>query len=349
MKPRLFSKKETLTVKGAAILLMLFYHLFHEAADVENLGVIYAPLSKDLFISLSKFGNICVTLFVFLSAYGLSVGTEKLDYKSIREKSAKRFFNLVLRFAFAFIFSIVCLSPWLNLKGLYGVGPQGALNFLADMTGFSELFGTPTLNMTWWYMPLAYSLIVSVPFVYKLCEKTGWLLILIAGIIPSLLIPEINKPYYMYVMVAVWGVAAAKEGWLDKCLEWKLPTAVKVVPALLAVAVCYFVRQNALVMDKFSFFSEGLIGMVFALAIAVLLTNIPAVGGVFRFLGKYSMNMFLIHSFIYMIIFRNFIYSFKYSALIWLVLTVTSLVVSVIMAKVYDLLSLAVTKIIKRH
>ena len=234
------------------------------------------------------------------------------------------------------------------MKGLYGEGPQGVLNCLSDMTGFSELFGTPTLNMTWWYMPLAYSLIVFVPFVYKLCEKTGWLLIPIAGIIPSLLVPGINKSYYLYVMVAVWGVVAAKEGWMDKCLEWKLPVAVKIVLALLAVAACYFVRQNALVKDKFSFISEGIIGMVFALAIAILLTNIPIIGEVFRFLGKYSMNMFLIHSFIYMIVFRKFIYSFKYSLLIWLVLTVVSLVVSVIMTKVYELISLAVTKIIKR-
>ena len=47
-----------------------------------------------------------------------------------------------------------------------------------------------------------------------------------------------------------------------------------------------------------------------------------------RFIGKYSMNIFLIHTFIYYYWFSDFIYAFRYDWCIVAALLVTSLVVS---------------------
>ena len=51
-----FTKEDTLLVKGIAILFMLFYHLFETYERVDSLGVIYAPLSEDIFLMISGFG-----------------------------------------------------------------------------------------------------------------------------------------------------------------------------------------------------------------------------------------------------------------------------------------------------
>lgn len=69
-----FEKRDTLAVKGVAILLMLFYHLFESQELIVSLNVDHRPFPQELFLMLSGYGNICVALFVFLSAYGITKG-----------------------------------------------------------------------------------------------------------------------------------------------------------------------------------------------------------------------------------------------------------------------------------
>ena len=47
------------------------------------------------------------------------------------------------------------------------------------------------------------------------------------------------------------------------------------------------------------------------------------------FVGKHSMNMYLIHTFIFGYFFHDFIYSFKYPILIFIVLLIVSLLLSI--------------------
>ena len=58
--------------------------------------------------------------------------------------------------------------------------------------------------------------------------------------------------------------------------------------------------------------------------------GIPGLRQILCFLGKHSMNIFLLHTFIRQYLFREFIYSFKHFALVTLVLLLTSLAVSVV-------------------
>lgn len=345
---RTFSRKDTLTAKGAAICLLFFYHLFHEAETVDSLGVIYAPIPRDLFFLLSGFGNVCVAMFVFLSAHGISRQIHEAEQKMQEEKKEKgrigflkkktweRFIRLMLRYIFVYVLSNLILFPWFDYKSLYGGGAQGILCMLTDMTGLAELLGTPTLNVTWWYMPLAYLLIFIVPVFYEFSHKTGWLLIPMGILLPMVL--NVDKFYYMYFMVALWGICAARENWPDRIFAWRIPYWIKVVFSVLAVFISIFIRQNYLVQERYAFITEGIVAMLVCMAAAILLSNCPVLGKVMQFLGKYSMNMFLIHTFVYLMIFRDFIYSFRYSGLIWLVLLIVCLVVSVLMDFLYRMI-----------
>lgn len=336
-----FTKSDTLTAKGVAISLMFFYHLFHEAADVENLGVIFAPFSKEVFLMLSGFGNICVAMFVFLSAYGISAkireaGSGYSETGTAVKSTAKRLISLMLRFVFVYLLINACLWMFFDYGNLYGTGFQGAVCTVTDMLGLAELFGTPTLNLTWWYMPLAYLIILMVPVLYRGAQKIKWLLLPLAMLLPLFL--EMNTYYYMYICAAIWGVCAFSGDWNGRIREWKIPVWGKAAAFLLLMALCIPVRQNYLIRENFSYITEGAVALVFCFGSAFLFSKIPVIGLILRFWGKHSMTMYLVHTFVYLTLFRGFTYSFRYGALIWLVLMAVCTAFAVASDVLYDCL-----------
>ena len=84
---RNFDKTETGKVKGIAICLLLFHHLFYSQARVDAGGVVFRWLPQSLVMSLATGARVCVPIFVFLSAYGLTVQYGKLgDAPSRRDR-----------------------------------------------------------------------------------------------------------------------------------------------------------------------------------------------------------------------------------------------------------------------
>ena len=61
------------------------------------------------------------------------------------------------------------------------------------------------------------------------------------------------------------------------------------------------------------------------------LGRVPIVSFMLRFLGKHSMNIFLAHTFFYMLVWRKYVYYFKYAILTFIILLGCSLVYSVIL------------------
>ena len=72
--PVFFSKNVTFVLKGAGIILMLFHHLFSCSADlVEKYHVSSRLIPIDKIMTLSALSKICVAIFVFLSACGITI------------------------------------------------------------------------------------------------------------------------------------------------------------------------------------------------------------------------------------------------------------------------------------
>ena len=73
-----FSKNDTLTVKGVAILIMMWHHCFL-AGRFENFNILTWPLSYGHFTTIASFFKICVSLFAFVSGYGLNLSCTGRD------------------------------------------------------------------------------------------------------------------------------------------------------------------------------------------------------------------------------------------------------------------------------
>lgn len=332
MRVMQFTKNRTLAAKGGAILLLLAYHLFENANLVESMNVNYAPFGLQDFLMITGFGNICVAVFVFLSAYGIAKGllaVEKFDVRKAYKQAAKRFFKLMVNFFV--LYASVCLV-WFykfDFVSLYGEGMQGFLYMLTDATGFAQFFGTPNLNMTWWYMEIAYILIFLVPFLVWLVRKIGYPVILVALFFPAMI--SLDQGVERYLLTAVFGVCAAYGNWFEHLMAKKIPVTVKWIVAAGGLALCVLVRQNYAVHEQYLHVVDAPIALFVVWVAGVLFGALPIVSKVLEFIGKHSMNIYMVHTFFYMILWRDEIYRFQYAGLIFLALLTVSLAYSVVL------------------
>ena len=325
-----FTKEDTLLVKGIVILFMLFYHLFETYERVDSLGVIYAPLSEDIFLMISGFGNICVAVFAFLSAYGISkklISLEGANLRSWYKVSVKRYLKLLVGFICIYASVTLLWFYKFDYVKLYGKGWQGALCGILDALGMAQVAGTPTLCETWWYMEIAILIIFITPILLKVVKSMGNYSIIVGVLLP--LIVELPFDFKRYYFVILLGVVAANEEWFEKADFDRIPKWARTLIGLVIFAALVIIRQNYFVYTNFVYLLDGAIAVFFAWFIKELCGEIPGVKQALSFLGKHSMNIYFIHSFIYMIIYQEFIYSFRYAGLIFMVLLAICLVYSV--------------------
>ena len=109
-KQNMFSADDSMKIKGIAIVLMMFHHCFGSADRFEAFTISFFPFSAEQFIRIASSFKICVSLFAFITAYGLtqSLKASSKDF-NLYQWYGKRFFKLLSGYWFAVILmSIIC-------------------------------------------------------------------------------------------------------------------------------------------------------------------------------------------------------------------------------------------------
>ncbi len=136
---REFEQADTQCVKGIAILLLLYYHLFHVKFENEAMGIRFF-IPWEISEKLIGFGNICVAVFLFLSAYGMTkklLGREQ-KLSEMYSYSLKRLLTIIIHFVVMFISVNARWFHFFDYGRLYGEGKQGILFMLVDALGFAQ-------------------------------------------------------------------------------------------------------------------------------------------------------------------------------------------------------------------
>ena len=147
---REFAKKDTAVAKGMAVLLLLFYHLFHEEQMLLEMQVDYRPISKEIFLMIAGFGNICVAVFVMITAYGITksiLNVPEMNFKTAYVQAWRRFWKLLTGFVILYVSVVLVWSSVFDLQSLYGKGKQGVILMLSDALGFAQMLVTPTCHL----------------------------------------------------------------------------------------------------------------------------------------------------------------------------------------------------------
>ena len=346
-----FTKEHTMQMKGIAIIILLFHHCFlntqrwatvpyEKLATTKGWGyyaISFAPFSSHTIQYLASFSKICVAMFVFMTGYGMWVSYESQKKKTTMSNYIKkRMVTLMTGFLIIFVVTEILAIPTGRFIEVYGHDFRSVVYMIIDALGLAKLLGTPLFCLTWWYMSLAIVLIMIFPFVHSIMEKYQWVVVVASIIVPRACGFGQSTDLFRYLLAYTLGMyfaqhdllARIKEKFMEQNVAGKL---LSLIVSLIGLAVIIKCRQNAWIGWKYLDFWDGFAAMYVIVISYIYILNGKWIVKGLGFLGKHSMNIFLIHSFYRDVFFHEFTYSFYYAWLDYIVLMAISLVTSIVL------------------
>lgn len=342
-----FNKRHTLEVKGIAVLFMLFHHLFAYTEDkFEKFGVSSYFLDLDTVMELAIAAKVCVAMFVFLSAFGITRSYNArgsvMDRRQIEKFAWKRYVKMMINYMFiyicAFIFHLIWSGEFASVYRAEG-NLKAVLYALIDLFGLASFMGTPTLNITWWYMSIAVLMVFFLPCMIRWQKKAGSLILIICAFAPYFNVADTSFGRYIFIMAS--GIFCAEYDLIEKIGENLLfknknaDVILKIVIAAAAFPLLYALR----IRTGYEFWIDAFIAIDVCIMVYLLSFGRKRIFSmkIMEFFGKYSMTIFLTHSFIFYYYFTEFVYSFQNCLLIFFALLFSSLLLAIVLERMKKL------------
>lgn len=217
-----FTREDTRALKGIAIVLMLYHHLFAFSYRIPAGAFYFSPFTLLGYPSafwVGIFGSICVALFAFLGGYGTRRAAE-----SAQGSLALLLGRKILRI-YTLYWQVFCIFiPLCILRGVQGMDLSPA-GFLGNFTGWHI-----TYNMEWWFFTPYLAMLLCYPAVHRLLGAKPHFaadLVLLAAAAAGCL--------YGAPMLAALPAAAPL---VNSTLGSNLTAALEMLPAFWAGALC---------------------------------------------------------------------------------------------------------------
>lgn len=322
------SAKDTGIIKGVAICLMLWHHLFPNALySGGNSAVVF----------MAAVGKVCVSLFLLVSGYGLACQYSKLmtDSKSLKERFfatikfiAKRYVKFYTGYWIIFLIFVLfgCVAMGISLESRY----KADNIFFSLVLDFFGFMGNDSYNITWWFNRTILIMYVIFPFLFMLCKRFPYLFFIVTlllvpfGDIVHFAYHSINRWLFPFCAGIIWSIKIPQGYTITNKRKYLILLPITLI---LCCVLVYF-RQNRIIPYFSGIAVDGLLAFVISMLVIMLIRNLPVVNVVFSFLGKHSANMYMVHTFLFSYWFPQFIYAPKYAILIFLLLLLCSLAIS---------------------
>ena len=244
-----------------------------------------------------------MALFTMLSGYGIyeSFRRGKAPYGKFTFLHVKK---LLINYWWIYI-PVFILSFWFHCQGtpiqIYGTDLKGFKNLFFDAFGLRAMLYSPTLNNTWWYMEAAIVFYLLFPLLHKALNRFPALVLGISAL-PVLLasvnifwsgfITTDSELFYFFPFVV--GMELSRRGILNWLVAYCKKNQKEFIgyTIVLFMIVCIMRTQISLIADTFYAFTIIILGIGISFCEGIVQKAL-------EFLGKHSMNIFLIHSMIY--------------------------------------------------
>ena len=306
--------KDTNVLKGIAILLMLIHHLFWVQKglfdDIRLFGLHY------LVNEIGIISKVCVSIFVLLSGYGLTVVAEKNGgIGSLKSFYFHRFKKLFLNYWFVWVLFVpisIYVFGYTLADAYHG---RVISHLLADLSGIHSLIyeNDYCYNPTWWFYSCIILLYLFFPFLYRWAKRDVVSLLLMSIAASFLPIPQLTVIKF-YIVAFVIGMIMVVR---------MIPSPNNVILPIVVFVVLIVVRNfNSYPLLIDTFISVALV----QLYRSIKLHEWICVG--LSFVGKHSMNIFLFHTFIFYFWFQDIVYASRNPIIIFFTLLAICILIS---------------------
>jgi peptidoglycan/LPS O-acetylase OafA/YrhL len=307
-----------------------------------NHVISFWPFSLGQVLKMAYFSKVCVSIFVFISGFGLMFSLKKKDLsgKEISKWISTRLVKLLAGYSFIVVLSwIICqLINGLTVQTYFHdkmIG-RGLYYMLLDFLGVAKLFGTPMLNGTWWYMSIAVVFVILAPFLYKCIRKMGYIFTFSLVIILARSIGVATSQadmVYPYLVALLLGMLFADKELFTKLDTWfsglkSIAVKILVFVGYIVSLVALFVLYNEIPYKVGHEMRWGVLTIAIISFVFLFILKSKIITTILGFLGYHARNIFLIHTFIRFTYLNDLTYSMKHAALVVLFLLAGSLVLS---------------------
>lgn len=303
----MFSKDETVKVKGIAILLLMFHHLFYNVERVTQSGMRFLWYSEEQIQPIAIAARICVWIFVFLSAYGLTYSYNKnRQTETTLQFMVKHWLSLMKTYWVVYI--VIFVAYFAIVGNPMQIYNNSIISLGLDFMGWANFFDTPMILSVWWYMCFAQILVFLIPIFDSYCEKFGMAGYIIGFFVLQYLPEGIQSAYSglysNYFLVAILAVICVKNQLLDRMLDNKksgIKNVAECMGLFLVIVFLLIFKYKFAEFDQWQInsFISGLAAFLIVIIVSKYLQGKILVGWL-NFLGKHSGNMFMIHAFFYL-------------------------------------------------
>ena len=308
---------DTRMLQGLSVLAMVILHLF----DRLDYSGLYTPVlflaGKPLIFYIAQLSDFCVMGFAFCSGYALYKQFQESDISTYVKRRGKGLLVLLINYwvvLFAFTIISVLAGNGENMPGSIG---EFAGNFFAVNT---------TYNGAWWYIFIYMVLVVISPLIFKYCDRfqmwisgAGLLLVYASAYYVRFYMPTTNWGLIKYGTFGMTlfefciGIYFLKYNWMEKInkLIGKLKKWQRIFIGIVLL-VGILIGHTLIVPSLFVAPFTGI------LIIVLFLTwnKSKCAEAFFMLIGKHSTNIWLIHMFFYLYIFKNLVYVGRYPVII---------------------------------
>lgn len=327
------STDETNIIKGIAICAMLFHHLFYTTN-------VYGDFTQQLAIIC----KVCVSMFLFVSGYGMAIQYSKLHSNGIRNQIfctskflLKRLSKFYLNYWAIFIIlvplGVLVLGRPLSVA--YGTENSIWSSLAKDFLGIQ---GLDSYIITWWFNALIISLYILFPFLYLLMKRSflaiGFLILLFLW--PREYIVENffyifylwNSNLVIYTLVFTLGIFTALHiEQINKILN-KIPVILIFILGISISLILCLVRQIWAFEYTDAITTDAFITIFITLSITAFCRKTKLQITPLAILGRHSMNIYLIHTFILMFFFPVYLLETGFVPTIFIILLGESFAIS---------------------
>lgn len=324
------SKEQSTILKGVAILMMLWYHLFN-IAELEDVCFPLIHIQQKALVAYLGNATYPVSFFMILSGYGLTYlfKHNRLDVKG----QCRRLLKLYIHY-WLILLIFVTIGHFINPA----VYPNNFIYIIANITGIRCTYN----GETWFLLPYAIISLCSywiIDFVYHLNDrkKIAITLIVYAFFFLSarhlayhlpynpFLVTLLIQPVYYIQLTFYFSLGII----LFRLIEKNIMLRGYKQFVYIFLIVCLVIVK--------SLFKITIADGFYALLFIILFLNISLnkyLTILLHALGNRSMGMWMTHTFFSTYLFSDFIYGFKYPLLIFTILVIVSYLTAVLIMRI---------------
>lgn len=317
------TKSESLVNKGVAIVLMVFLHLFNRMQNIDLCHPLIYIDNLPLVWILTRACN-PVPFFLILGGYGL--------YKTWLNGDSNRWGRILK----IYIHWWLILGVFVLLSQFFSGEPFNVDGLVLIENALGILY---SYNAEMWFL-LPYVILSALsPFIFKIMNKCKPVFVVLITLLIHLatsftisrygaqylyshtLIYHLLLPFHLLFSFSL-GAMAARTNFFDKFkVKFKNKRLITVISLLTLIGINLIFKYNFFYAFFFILFFNQL-------------TLSSTITKILKKLGEHSMNIWMLHTWFCYYLFKDFIYSFSYPILIFLVLLSLSYICSIFINKV---------------